>query len=60
MHHEMHGYTNSVSGRSSCSPLKCHIKRDKLSRRYAQKGYTGYAKHKGSLSPRDNGENQKN
>ena len=32
----------------------------KLPRRYAQKGYTGYAKHKGSLSPRDNGENQKN
>ena len=32
----------------------------KLPGRYAQKGYTGYAKHKGSLSPRDNGENQKN
>ena len=32
----------------------------KLSRRYAQKGYTGYAKHKGSFCPRDNGENQKN
>ena len=25
-----------------------------------QKSCTGYAKHKGSLSPRDNGENQKN
>ena len=32
----------------------------KLPRRYAQKGYTSYAKHKGSLCPRDNGENQKN
>ena len=32
----------------------------KLSRRCAQKGYTSYAKHKGSLCPRDNGKKQKN
>ena len=40
-------------------PLLGRVKK-KLSRRYAQKGYTCYAKHKGSLCPRDNGEKQKN
>ena len=41
-------------------PSKIFTQISKLPRRYAQKGYTGYPKHKGSLCPRDNGENQKN
>ena len=54
--------TSSKSPTSSKRQLNTALSRlyQRLSRRYAQKGYTGYAKHKGSLSPRDNGENQKN